>query len=68
MTSENVRRGRDWYSAHRLHVNKMLAVNGPQVEPTGSDATRPELWKDIHWRWFMTGVVADQIGVNLKKR
>lgn len=56
---------RAWYAEHRLHVNAMLREHGPQVEPTGSDAGRPELWKDLHWRWFIAGEVAKQIGVKV---
>lgn len=52
---------RDWYAAHRSHVNQMLRERGPRVEPTGLDAVRPELWKDIHWRWFMTMEVEKQL-------
>lgn len=65
MTEADKRAARIWYKDHRRHVNGMLRENGPQVEPTGSDASRPELWKDIHWRWFMTGEVAKQIGVKI---
>lgn len=61
MTEENKARARDWYREHRAHVNKMLREKGPRVEPTGSDAFRPELWKDIHWRWLMVDEVAKQL-------
>lgn len=55
MTDADKARAREWYAQHRMHVNRMLRDHGPQAEPTGSDASRPELWKDIHWRWFMVG-------------
>lgn len=58
MTHEDNRRAREWYAAHRIHVNAMLRETGPQVEPTGSDAGRPDLWKPMHWRWFMVGAHA----------
>ena len=52
---------RAWYSAHRLHVNAMLNEHGPQVEPSSEDAGNPELWKPMHWRWFMVSEVLKQI-------
>lgn len=67
MSPEDGQRAREWYRDHRAHVIEMLAKHGPQIEPTGSDARRPELWKDIHWRWFLLGDwPARPIGVNLK--
>ena len=65
MTGDQKERARAWYREHRQHVNRMLVDHGPQIEPSGSDAGRPELWKDIHWRWFMVGEVAGQIGVKV---
>lgn len=61
MTEAQKQAARDWYREHRMHVNKMLSKPGAQVEPSGSDATRPELWKGIHWRWFMTLEVEKQL-------
>lgn len=61
MSPDQDRKAREWYTAHRLHVNTMLRDRGPQVEPTGSDADRPDLWKPMHWRWFMVGVVSKQM-------
>lgn len=61
MTEADNERARTWYREHRMHVNKMLSTPGTRVEPTGSDAIRPELWKDIHWRWFMTLEVEKQL-------
>lgn len=58
MTTEDAERAREFYRIHRSHVNKMLKEHGPQVMPTGSDVARPELWKAMHWRWFMVGEVA----------
>jgi len=68
MTEENDRKARDWYVDHRQHVNKMLANHGPQIEPSGSDASRPELWKDIHWRWFMVSAVIEQMDGTWERR
>ncbi len=65
MTEQDKERARQWYRAHRKHVNILLSANGPEAEPTGSDAGQPDLWKPMHWRWFMIGEVAKQIGVKL---
>ena len=65
MTDTEQRLAREWYGNHRLHVNAMLRERGPEAEPTGSDAGRPDLWTAMHWRWFMVGEVAKQIGVKV---
>lgn len=54
---------RSWYSGHRQHVDAMLRKPGPKIEPSPEDAGSPELWKPMHWRWFLAGEVAEQIGV-----
>lgn len=43
-----------WYTAHSEHVQNLLknSFGKKGVEPTGSDASHPELWKAIHWIWF----------------
>lgn len=61
MTAADRERARQWYSAHRQHVNDMLRDHGPDVEPGGSDAAHPELWKPMHWRWFMIGELSRQM-------
>lgn len=42
-----------WFVLHHRHVAKLLEEEGPAVAPSGSDIGRPELWKAIHWRWFL---------------
>ena len=61
MTEADKRAARIFYTQHRRHVNDMLREHGPEREPTGSDAGRPELWKPMHWRWFMIGEVSKQM-------
>lgn len=68
MTEADKRAARIWYKQHRRRVNDMLREDGHQVEPTGSDAGLPERWKPMHWRWFMVGEVAKQIGVKVSER
>ena len=41
-----------YYERHMTHVDAMLRGVTQAVEPTGSDALRPDLWKPEHWRWF----------------
>lgn len=65
MTEEDKEQARIWYREHKRHVNAMLRVPGPEAAPTGSDASNAALWKPMHWRWFMVGEVAKQIGVKL---
>lgn len=48
-----------WYNNHEEHVDTMIEeILGKQmkgVPPSGSDLYNPELWKDIHWKWFFLG-------------
>jgi hypothetical protein len=53
---EALNRGKVWYKEHAKHVAKILHKNPSKtaIKPTGSDLIHPELWKAIHWRWFMS--------------
>ena len=42
-----------WRHDHADHVANLIKEKGPSVAPSGSDMFRPELWKAIHWRWFL---------------
>jgi hypothetical protein len=47
--------GKAWYKAHAVHVERLVShphASKAAIEPSGSDAIHPELWKDIHWNWF----------------
>lgn len=50
--------GTAWYAEHKAHVDKMMAGPRwnklPAVAPSGGDKLRPELWKDIHWKWWVS--------------
>jgi hypothetical protein len=41
-----------WFKANRNHATQLIANAKHSIEPSGSDRARPQLWKDIHWRWF----------------
>lgn len=43
-----------WFHDHSYHVAGLVKDKGANVAPVGSDLFRPELWKDIHWRWFFS--------------
>jgi hypothetical protein len=55
MKQEHRDKAQKWLNDHHNHVVDRLlkADNGAIVEPSGSDAIRPELWKACHWRWFL---------------
>ena len=38
---------------HVDHVYGLFDKNTPSVAPSGSDLFHPELWKGIHWVWFI---------------
>lgn len=53
MTFTDLANARDWYEDHEAHIKKLVKGSSVIMEPMGSDVGRPELWKDIHWRWFL---------------
>lgn len=65
MTDQDKETARKWYGAHRPQVNMFLRTPGAEAEPTGFLAGNPDLWMPMHWRWFMIGEVAKQIGVKV---
>ena len=38
---------------HADYVHNLFTKYTPSVEPSVSDLFRPELWKGIHWVWFL---------------
>lgn len=46
---------REFYEQHKDHVLSIyLGLSETDaVAPSGSDMFRPELWKGIHWKWFV---------------
>ena len=42
-----------FYHRHKRHVNELMSDRVPSIAPSGSDLNHPELWKPIHWNWFM---------------
>ena len=39
---------------HADHVHSLFEDDvTPYIPPSGSDMFRPELWKGIHWAWFL---------------
>ncbi len=38
---------------HADHVNSLFEKTTPCIAPSGSDLFHPELWKGIHWAWFI---------------
>jgi hypothetical protein len=52
-TEADRRRARDWYVAHKPHVDRLVKGSDQKPYPaSGSDISRPELWKPEHWKWF----------------
>lgn len=54
MNRADTERAIEWAGNHPEHVYGLLdsAETKAPIEPTGSDISHPELWKDIHWKWF----------------
>jgi len=43
----------NWYLLHKEHVDKLTKGDKGSIYPIGSDESHPELWKPMHWRWFL---------------
>ena len=43
----------EWFQDHKSHVYSLIEKDTPKVAPSGSDMYKPELWKGIHWKWFL---------------
>ena len=52
-----------WRHDHADHVANLLKDCKDKVAPSGSDIFRPELWKSIHWKWFLEDL-SDQVDKN----
>ncbi len=43
----------DWFYLHENEIT--IAMNNEFVDypPSGTDIYMPEVWKGVHWKWFM---------------
>lgn len=53
MTEQQMANGSAWLNEHVDHVARLIMDGDSAVEPTGSDANYPYLWKPSHWRWYL---------------
>lgn len=46
-----------FYRIHEKYVDLLVeqAKRYKGVPPSGSDIFNPEVWKDIHWKWYFLG-------------
>lgn len=47
------KQGKEWFQEHKSHVYSLIEKETAKVAPSGSDMFRPELWKPMHWKWFL---------------
>lgn len=52
MTDQEIETARKWRAQHVDHVVGLVVNAKSAYPPTGSDCSRPELWKGEHWKWF----------------
>jgi len=52
-TPEDINRGTVWYSKHKAHVDRLIENQEHEYPMSGSDISRPELWKAGGWKWFL---------------
>lgn len=43
----------NWYTEQAEHVDALMKCHDKRIAPSGSDLFHPELWKAIHWNWYM---------------
>jgi len=43
----------EWYLQHKKHIYSLIKKDTNKIPPRGSDLFHPELWKEIHWKWFL---------------
>jgi hypothetical protein len=53
LTQDQIVHADNWRRRHRLHVQRLIEEAGNSYPPSREDASRPELWKPAHWRWFI---------------
>lgn len=51
-SDDDIQRAREWYAAHKEHVNALMASCDKSFPMSGSDISRPELWKAAAWNWL----------------
>jgi len=42
-----------WKFEHQSHIEKMMEGIAFPIPPSEQDMFQPELWKGIHWKWFI---------------
>ena len=51
---EVARLANEFKKNHASHVDNLIKIAKIAVAPSGSDLFHPELWKPIHWKWFIS--------------
>ena len=62
LSGEQIDRAMAWWEAHESHVGRLIAGTRAAYPPSGSDKSRPELWKDAHWLWLARREINEAIG------
>ncbi len=42
-----------FFNPRKKEIYKGITKETPKIAPSGSDLFHPELWKTIHWKWFL---------------
>ncbi len=51
-SDKDISRGFAWYAQHKDHVDSLVKIQKDSFPMSGSDISRPELWKAGGWKWF----------------
>lgn len=43
----------NYFALHKTHIYSLIKKDTNKIPPCGSDLFHPELWKEIHWKWFL---------------
>ena len=55
MSDDYMEKAEQWYKDHTEHVKHLIKtsnINFP-IRPSLEDLSKPELWKGMHWIWFL---------------
>lgn len=55
LSAEQIAQAMAWWKAHETHVGILIAGTRASYPPSGSDKSKPELWKAAHWHWLSGG-------------
>jgi hypothetical protein len=50
----------EWWDEYGKSKYINFSLDGTSIKPTGSDLDKPQLWKQIHWRWYFANEESEE--------